>query len=118
MEGGRQHAALLDEHGLAAMAAQDLDGRAERAESRSADEEGSETAAERRGVDAGLEGLGLAAPGVSLDRDVEEAQARLRGRHLAGQQDRASTGAEERAAARVESAERLEPGLVAHEVEQ
>src|SRR5262249_52381312 len=119
MEGRRQDVALPDEHGRAIVLRQDLHTRPQVDEARGPDEDRGERTSGKARLERRFERVDLPPVGVSLDRRVEEAEARLGGRaDLAREEDRAGAGTEERAALLREALERGEPRLVAEEAEE
>src|SRR5437773_12071223 len=76
MEGREEDAAVADEHGVLAVAREELDGAREGRELRRADEDAIELARERpETLERRAEAVDLAAVRVALDGDVGEAEA-------------------------------------------
>ena len=104
---GHQHFALAHQHRVAGIAGQHFDPGTDGLDDRRANEDHFQ----RLGLELRRHGAhaagNLAAVGVARDDQIGEAQRGLRGRaHFAGQENGARAGAEERAAARGQRAER------------
>jgi len=96
MKGGGQQAPGTDEDGIVTAAGKDLDGRAEAADARRADEDHLHRAAGEGGFGIEDHRVILAAVGVALDVDVEYAEAALRGvGHVPREEDAAGAGTED-----------------------
>ena len=111
---------MTDHDGLALVLREHLDVVAELEDPRRANEYHLQLAGAVGPLAGGLEGVDLPAVAVALDDDVEQTEATLGGlTNLAGQQDQACAGAEQRAALGHELRQRLPPArLEAHELEQ
>lgn len=77
MEGGGEHVARPDEYGIVVAAGEDLDAGAEAADARRADEDHLHGAARQGGVGVEDDRIVLAAVGIALDVNVENAEAAL-----------------------------------------
>src|ERR1700719_605921 len=118
MKCGRKNAPLPDEHGMACIFCDDFDSVVDRFDDRSSNEDHFKRLfAELRGAEMNVAGK-LAPVTISQDRDIEQAERRLRRSvDLTSKKDRPGAGAKKCAAIRREFLERVEQAFFGHHFE-